>query len=141
MPPVNRITVVYDATCGVCTNAKDWINRQDALVGLEFVPLDSRKARARFPNLPAGELAVIADTGEVWLGTHAWVVCLWALRDYRDLAVRLTNPLLVSMAREAYMAVSSNRYALSRLLKLRSERELELQLRKVVVPKCETAPC
>jgi hypothetical protein len=31
------------------------------------------------------------NTGEVWLGNHAWIVCLWALRDYRDLAFRLTS--------------------------------------------------
>jgi hypothetical protein len=106
-------------------------------VRLQFLASGSSEARRRFPQLPAGELAVVADTREVWLGNHAWIVCLWALRDYRDLAVRLTSPLLLLMAREAFTVVSRNRSALSSMLRLRNEREIEQQLRKVVVPKCQ----
>jgi predicted DCC family thiol-disulfide oxidoreductase YuxK len=140
MPPVTSITIVYDAACGLCMRAKDWITQQAPLVGLQFVPSGSSEAWRRFPQLPAGELAVVANTGEVWLGNHAWIVCLWALRDYRDLALRLTSPLLVLMAREAFAVVSRNRYALSGMLRLRNEREIEQQLRKVVVPRCQIEP-
>ena len=137
MPPVTRLAITYDAECGLCTQAKEWILRQAPLVGIEFLPVGSVAARARFPQLPAGELAVVADTGEVWLGNHAWIVCLWALRDYRDLACRLTSPLLALMAREAFVLVSTNRLALSSLLRLRSEHELERQLRKVESLQCQ----
>jgi len=140
MPPVTSITIVYDAACGLCTRAKDWIAQQAPLVVLQFVPSGSSEASRRFPQLPAGELAVVANTGEVWLGNHAWIVCLWALRGYRDLALRLTSPLLVLMAREAFAVVSRNRYALSGMLRLRNEREIEQQLRKVVVPRCQIEP-
>lgn len=140
MLPVTSITIVYDAACGLCTRAKDWIGGQPPLVRLRFVAAGTSEARERFPQLPVGELAVVANTGEVWLGNRAWVVCLWALEGYRDLALRLTSPLLVLMAREAYAVVSSNRYALSGLLQLRSEREMEQQLRKVMVPTCQTEP-
>jgi predicted DCC family thiol-disulfide oxidoreductase YuxK len=140
MPPVTSITIVYDAACGLCTRAKDWITQQAPLVGLQFVPSGSSEAWRRFPQLPAGELAVVANTGEVWLGNHAWIVCLWALRGYRDLALRLTSPLLVLMAREAFAVVSRNRHALSGMLRLRNEREIEQQLRKVVVPRCQIEP-
>ncbi len=140
MPAVKGITIVYDAACGLCTGAKDWISQQVPLVSVQFLASGSSEAQERFPQLPAGELAVIADTGEVWLGNRAWVVCLWALRGYRDLALRLTNPLLARMGREAYAVVSRNRYALSSLLRLHNEREIEQQLRKVVVPRCQTAP-
>ena len=140
MPPVTSITIVYDAACGLCTRAKDWIAQQVPLVGLQFVPSGSSEAWRRFPQLPAGELAAVANTGEVWLGNHAWIVCLWALRDYRDLALRLTSPLLVLMAREAFAVVSRNRYGLSGMLRLRNEREIEQQLRTVVVPRCQIEP-
>ena len=140
MPPVTSITIVYDAACGLCTRAKDWITQQAPLVALQFVPSGSSEASRRFPHLPADELAVVANTGEVWLGNHAWIVCLWALRGYRDLALRLTSPLLVLMAREAFAVVSRNRYALSGMLRLRNEREIEQQLRKVVVPRCKIEP-
>ena len=70
----------------------------------------------------------------------SWIVCLWALRDYRDLAVRLTSPLLLFMAREAFAVVSSNRTAVSKMLRLRSDRELEQELRKVIAPRCTAGP-
>jgi len=140
MLPVTRITILYDAACGVCTRAKEWITRQDPFIGIEFVASGSSEAHVRFSGLPAGELAVVANTGEVWLGNHAWIVCLWALRQYRDLAFRLTSPLLLLMAREAFAVVSKNRSGVSAILGLRGERELEQQLRKVVVPRCQTDP-
>ncbi|MGJ5820668.1 DCC1-like thiol-disulfide oxidoreductase family protein [Paludibaculum fermentans] len=138
MPPVTSITILYDAACGLCTFAKDWIRGQVPLVGLRFVAAGSAEAQRAFPQLPPGELSVVADTGEVWLGDHGWIVCLWALRDYRDLAFRLTSPALLLMAREAFAAVSGNRLALSSLLRLRSERDFEQQLRKVAAPRCQT---
>ncbi len=138
MPPVTSITILYDAACGLCTFAKDWMRRQVPLVGLQFVAAGSEEAQHAFPQLSAGELAVVADTGEVWFGNRGWIVCLWALRDYRDLAFRLTSPALLLMAREAFTAVSGNRLALSSLLRLRSERDFEQQLRKVAAPRCQT---
>jgi predicted DCC family thiol-disulfide oxidoreductase YuxK len=138
MRPIHSLVLVYDAACGLCTFTKAWIAQHTPLVQVDFLAAGSPEARRRFPGLPAGELAVVADTGDVWLGNHAWIVCLWALQDYRDLAVRLTSPLLLLMAREAFAAVSRNRAALSGLLGLRSEREMEQQLRKVHVPKCQT---
>jgi predicted DCC family thiol-disulfide oxidoreductase YuxK len=140
MPPVTSFTIVYDATCGFCTRMKDWIRQQAPLVGLQFIASGSPEARRRFPQLPAGELALVANTGEVWLGNHAWIVCLWALQGYRDLALRLASPLLVLMAREAFTVVSRNRNALSSMLRLRNEREIEQQLRKVVTPKWQIEP-
>lgn len=138
MPPIKSLCVIYDAACGLCTGVKAWIGRQTPLIALEFVASGSAEARRRFPQLPAGELAVVGNTGEVWLGNHAWIVCLWALRDYRAWAIRLSSPLLLLMAREAFAVLSSNRSSLSNLLHLQSERELEQQLRKIIVPRCES---
>jgi predicted DCC family thiol-disulfide oxidoreductase YuxK len=140
MQPVTSITILHDASCGLCTFAKDWIRTQSPLVEIEFLPAGSAEAHRAFPQLSARELAVVADTGEVWLGNRAWIVCLWALRDYRGLAFRLTSPALLLMAREAFGAVSRNRLALSSLLGLRTGREIEQRLRKVVVRRCQTEP-
>ena len=134
---MKSLTILYDAECGLCTSAKDWISGQAPLVAIDFVASGSPEARRKFPQLPAGELAVVANTGEVWLGNHAWVVCLWALKRYRDLALRLTSPLLLLMAREAFAAVSKHRLALSQMLRLPSDRDLELELRDVTVPRCQ----
>jgi predicted DCC family thiol-disulfide oxidoreductase YuxK len=140
MQAVTSVTIVYDGACGLCTFAKDWMRNQSPLVGLEFLAAGSAEARRAFPQLSPGELAVVADTGEVWLGNRAWIVCLWALREYRDLAFRLTNPALLLLCREAFIAVSKNRLALSILLRFRDEREMERQLRKVVVARCQAEP-
>lgn len=140
MAPVTGITILYDSSCGLCTRTRDWIAHQESLVRVRFLAAGSSEAQAKFPRLPAGELAVVGDTGEVWLGNHAWIVCLWALRGYRDLAFRLTSPFLLPMAREAFALVSKNRAALSAMLRLRSQREIENQLREVVVPRCQSTP-
>ena len=140
MRPVKSLSIVYDGACGLCSRVKSWILRQACLLPVDFVAAGSEDARRRFPGLPAGELAVVADSGEVWLGNHAWIVCLWALRDYRDLAVRLTSPMLLLLAKEAFAAVSANRSAISGLLGLSGDRELEEQLRKVYVARCQTEP-
>lgn len=140
MPPISSFTILYDAECGLCTSTKDWISRQAPLVGLQFVATGSPEARKRFPQLRAGELAVVSNTGQVWLGDHAWIVCLWALREYRNLALRLTSPLLSLLAREAFAVVSKNRLVVSSMLRLRNEREIEQQLRKVIVPRCQIEP-
>lgn len=140
MPPVTSITVLYDAECGLCTFAKDWMREQPSLTVIKFVAAGSSEAQRAFPQIPAGELAVVADTGEVWLGNHAWIVCLWALRDYRDLAFRLTSPALSLLAREAFAAVSRNRIALSGMFGLRDGREIEQQLGKLSIPRCQTNP-
>ena len=137
MPRVTSLTVLYDPGCGLCTWAKDWILKQSSLVRLEFVATGSNEARAAYPQLLPGELAVVADTGEVWLGNRAWIVCLWGLREYHELAFRLTTPGLLRFAREAFSAVSRNRLELSRLLVLRSEREIEQHLRKEPRPQCQ----
>jgi predicted DCC family thiol-disulfide oxidoreductase YuxK len=136
MRPVSRIWIVYDSACGLCGAIRDWTTRQISLIPIEFLAAGSEQALKRFGQLPPGELAVVADTGEVWLGNHAWVVCLWALRDYREWSLRFARPPLSLMAREAYAVVSRNRLGLSGLLKIQSDRELEQQLRKVSVPTC-----
>jgi predicted DCC family thiol-disulfide oxidoreductase YuxK len=136
MVPIRSLCIVYDAACGLCTGVKAWLERQQTAVPLEFVASGSDRARKEFPRLPPGELAVVANTGEAWLGNNAWIVCLWALRDYREWSLRFSNPLLRLMAREAFAVISNHRSGISELLGLRSDAELERRLRKVSVPAC-----
>jgi hypothetical protein len=44
------------------------------------------------------------------------------------------------LCREAFIAVSKNRLALSSMRRLRNEREIEQHLRKAVAPQCQTGP-
>ena len=90
--------------------AQAWLGRQPAYVRLQLVAA-SEAARDLFPALPPGELAVVSDSGDVWIGDRAWIVVLWALREYRGWATKLSSPLLLPMARQAFAAISRNRSA------------------------------
>ncbi|MGW3336407.1 thiol-disulfide oxidoreductase DCC family protein [Streptomyces sp. NPDC001009] len=113
--PVRGLTVLYDAECALCTHLRDWLVRQSQLVPLELVPAGSAEARTRFPGIdPARtleEVTVIGDSGQVYRGTAAWIVVLWALREHRPLAHRLSSPTGAVLARGAVLAAARYRGA------------------------------
>ncbi|MFJ6849487.1 thiol-disulfide oxidoreductase DCC family protein [Streptomyces sp. NPDC091271] len=112
-PPVTRLTVLYDARCPLCTHLRDWLLRQRQLVPLDLVPAGSGEARRRFPGLDhAGtleEITVVGDLGQVYRGTDAWIVCLWALAEHRPAAHWLTTPLGRPLARATVLAAAKYR--------------------------------
>ncbi|MEV7792629.1 DCC1-like thiol-disulfide oxidoreductase family protein [Streptomyces sp. NPDC087512] len=113
--PVRRLTVLYDAECSLCTHVRDWLLRQPLLVPMELVPAASEEARRRFPGLDHGasleEVTAVGDAGQVYRGAAAWVVVLWALRDHRRLAHRLSTPAGARLARGAALAAARWRRA------------------------------
>ncbi|WP_373682202.1 MULTISPECIES: thiol-disulfide oxidoreductase DCC family protein [Streptomyces] len=108
--PVLGLTVLYDARCSLCTFLRDWLGKQAQLVPLRFVPAGSDEARRRFPELDheatLGEITVVGDGGQVYTGAVAWVVTLWALREYRPLAHRLSTPAGARLAKGATLAAA-----------------------------------
>ncbi|MEO8027287.1 MAG: DCC1-like thiol-disulfide oxidoreductase family protein [Bryobacteraceae bacterium] len=137
-PILKTLWVVYDPACGLCCMVRDWMERQPAFLDLRLVAAGSEEVLRRFPQLPPGELAVVGDTGEVWLGNRAWIICLWALREYRDWAIRLSSPMLLPLARQAFTVLSRNRADVSKMLARRSEYQLQRDLAGILVPTCET---
>ncbi|WDF44781.1 DCC1-like thiol-disulfide oxidoreductase family protein [Streptomyces sp. T12] len=113
--PVRRLTVLYDAQCSLCTFLRDWLVRQPQLVPLELVPAGSDEARRRYPGLDHGatleEITVVGDAGQVYRGTAAWIVTLWALREHRPLAHRLSTPSGARLAKGAVLAAAKWRGA------------------------------
>jgi predicted DCC family thiol-disulfide oxidoreductase YuxK len=95
---------------------------------LEFLAYDSAEAERRLPairHLHADqEILVMADTGEVWQGAGAWVLCLWALREYRGWSARLASPSMQLVARKVVHWISQNRIGMSRLAGFKSDAEL-----------------
>ena len=78
-----------------------------------------RRIEELFPGLravSAEELTVIADTGEMYRGVSAWLMCLWALKRHRPWAFRLARPGWRPLARRAVMLLSDHRKDLSRAL-------------------------
>ncbi|MFF7261277.1 thiol-disulfide oxidoreductase DCC family protein [Streptomyces sp. NPDC008159] len=108
--PVLGLTVLYDARCTLCVFVREWLGRQRQLVPLDFVAAGSDEARRRFPALDhratLAEITVVGDAGQVYRGSAAWVVCLWALREHRPLAHRLSTPAGARLARRAVLAAA-----------------------------------
>ncbi|MCN9244231.1 DUF393 domain-containing protein [Streptomyces sp. RY43-2] len=113
--PVRGLTVLYDAECALCVFVRDWLVRQPQLVPLELVPAGSPEARRRLPGLDHGatleEITVVADAGQIYRGSAAWVVTLWALREHRALAHRLCTPAGARLAKGAVLAAAKWRGA------------------------------
>lgn len=125
---MHTLTLFYDVRCGLCSRVRQWLSGQPAYVRLDFVPYDSPEAKKRLPaiqHLRADqEIVVMADSGEVWQGAGAWVMCLWALREYRAWSARLASPTMQSAARKVVHWISQNRIGMSRLLHFKSDAEL-----------------
>ena len=126
---MRSLTVLYDARCGLCSNARRWLEGQPQIVPLELLAADSEEARRRYLTLAEAEpeeLVVVSDEGDVYRGSHAWIVCLWALQDYREWSFRFARPALLPLARGIVEWVSTRRHRLSRALGLMSDQEIAL---------------
>lgn len=106
-----RLTVLYDAECPLCVRCKSWMQRQPALVELEFLASQSAAARARYGAVRwmGEELVVVSDGGDVWIGASAFIMCLWALYDWREWSVRLSGTTFAPLAEGFFKFISGRR--------------------------------
>lgn len=129
---MKRLYILYDAQCALCQHVRVWLGQQPAFVALSFLPLQSEEAGCRFPDLaelrPSEQLVVISDQGEVWRGERAWIMILWALREYREWSQRLASPMLLPLASRFCGVVSENRHALSGWLTGATDSDLRVRL-------------
>src|SRR5215213_8620277 len=111
---MDTLTVLYDARCNLCSHLRAWLETQPAYVQLAFVPAGSPEAQQRFPTLnhaaTTSELTVIGDDGAVYIEAKAFLMCLWALRDYRAWSLRLSSPDMLPLARRVVLWVAQNRF-------------------------------
>jgi predicted DCC family thiol-disulfide oxidoreductase YuxK len=132
------LTVVYDHQCGLCSRLGGWLNAQPKWIGVRLLPSDL--AAGLYPALASRiaheELLVVSDDGRVYWGDHAWLMCLFALKNYRSWAARLSTPALLPLARSAFAILSANRRHISRWLQLKGDDELALQLSSAHPPRC-----
>ena len=137
---MEKLYVLYDPKCELCCRLKNWILVQRSWIGLALVEQGSEKAKRLFPELDRiatkEDLAVISDEGAVYLNDRAWIMVLYALEEYRDWAARLTHPLLMPLARQAYAALSRNRSVLSRWLGSAGPEAIAAELRNVMLEPC-----
>lgn len=114
---MTTLHVLYDGECPLCQRCRAWLAAQSAYFTLRFTPYQQAVFDRRFQGVdslrPDQEMLVISDTGDIWQGAHAWIMCLWALREYRPWALRLSRPGLQPLARKIVAALSKNRRRLS----------------------------
>src|SRR6478609_129416 len=104
---METLYVLYDARCGLCSLARRWLVQQAPLIRLSFIPAGSVLAGRLFPGVsrpgdPIEELVVVSDEGAVYRNDSAWIMCLFALEEYRGWANRLAHPLLRPFARQGF---------------------------------------
>ena len=125
---MDTLHVFFDSRCRMCRRFKTWLAEQTQLVKLEFTSYHLPEARRICPDLdehsPASELVVMADSGEIYKGAHAWIMCLWALEEYRGVSYRLAQPRWIELTRKVCHLISDHRLTLSKWLLWRSEAEM-----------------
>ncbi len=139
---MRSLYVLYDEHCELCKRLKDWLLGQRSWIALGLIPAGSARAKAKFPDLEqiagSADLVVVSDAGEVYLNNRAWIMCLYALEEYRDWALRLASPVLLPFARRAFDTISKNRATISRWIGA-SEQELATELNSSSA--CESGRC
>lgn len=137
---MNGLTVFYDRSCGFCLACRRWLERQPAFLPLRFVPSAGLPPALLAPvggdPSDAEDLIVVSDEGGIYRGARGWIMCLWALREYRGLSERLATPALMPFARRAFEFVSRNRMSFSRRLGLLPESDLAETLGSLPAPTC-----
>lgn len=151
MNAIQQLTVLYDPTCGFCVRCRQWLDKQPKRIAMRFVPQGSSKQMRLYPALACrtdaqgrpDELIVVDDAGRVYRDDKAWVMCLYALRDYRGLAMRLARPGMAGLARRAYSVISGNRRAISALFgaKVKDEQFRQTLEAEPEMPRCNNALC
>lgn len=125
------LTVLYDANCELCRNIRAWLLEQPTFIELRFIPAASEAAVSRFPGLDhqrtVSELTVVSDTGAVYYGSKGWLVCLWALREYRLWSFRLARPDLLPTSRRFIAWLSRNRYKFAGISKFLAKEQASWQ--------------
>ncbi|MES2571210.1 MAG: DUF393 domain-containing protein [Verrucomicrobiota bacterium] len=142
---MKTLYVLYDGKCALCRRLRGWLGQQMAYVPLSFIPFQAPDLDRRFPGIlrehPEEELLVISDEGEFWRGAQAWILCLWALREYREWAQRLAHPVLLPFARRACALIAENRYSLSSWFNEGNTKDLEQKLAALSEPCANTGYC
>lgn len=115
---MRELTVLYDEGCALCVRCSDWMSKQRSLVPVRFVACRSDEARAQYGAIPwlGEELVVVSDGGDVWAGPAAFLVCLWALEDWREWSYTFSAGVFSPLVERFFRALSSRRRAIAALL-------------------------
>jgi predicted DCC family thiol-disulfide oxidoreductase YuxK len=130
----------------LCRHCRQWLSEQDAYFELQFLSFQSPEVDYRFPGVrkfrPEEQLVVIGDDGSLYQGPDAWIMCLYALTEYREWSLRLAAPALRPFAQRVCELVSSNRQLFSRWFQHGNDHVLaETLARELPEDSCRTGEC
>lgn len=130
---MKSMDVLYDSRCGLCRRAVSVLRHEPKYVDLRFRARQTPLVSERFGELfrDDDELVVVADTGEVYRGTSAWIMVLYAMKRYRGLSLRLASPSWRGLATRAIGLISKNRYGLSRLFGLPEDHVIVREMHEI----------
>ncbi len=139
---MERLYVLYDGRCGLCRWVKSWAKDQAAFVPLVFVPAESPEAERLVPGSSQSdsleELVVVSDEGHLYRGDSAWIMCFYALEEFREWSCRLASPALRPLARKAFALLSKHRVQVSDWLGLTDHEAVRI-FERIEAPACEVA--
>ena len=131
---MKKLFILYDANCRFCVRCCHWLQEQPAYLELVFIPARSAEAECRFPGLEkfstANELIVVSDDGAVYQRPNAFIMCLYALVDFREWSLRLARPSLLPFARQMFDFISNNRLAFSKWFRSSADEDIANSLAK-----------
>lgn len=137
---MQKLFVLYDANCQFCLRCRSWLEAQPAYFELKFISARSPEAHRQLPGIEkyesSNELIVVGADGAVYQGPTAFIMCLYALVDFREWSLRLSSPLLLPFARQMFEFISSNRLAVSKWLRKSSDDEIARSLERCPPPLC-----
>jgi hypothetical protein len=141
---MKKLSVLYDLHCAASIRLRSWVTKQPKYLPVEFIPARSSLADRLFPGLSGlghpMELVAVDDRGGVYRGTRAWIMCLFALKEYRSWALRLADPSLLPLAQRAVLLLSRTSIRVSRGLSRAPEPRIVEILSREGVPESRPAP-
>jgi predicted DCC family thiol-disulfide oxidoreductase YuxK len=138
---MTKLSILYDAQCSFCLRCRQWLGEQRTLLRLDFIPFQCPELVAQFEGIESfrsnNQLLVVADDGAVYQGSNAFILLLYALRDYHEWAVRLATPALVPLAVQCFdLLASPGRKKISKWLSRLGDGELIEVLGSQGTPVC-----
>lgn len=109
-------TLLYDASCRICTRQVRVVEEHDRAERVELLDINSEEARVRFPQITPQdarrELYLAAPDGTLYRGAEAVRQTLLLLPPLRGLGRLMSLPGAMVLARPLYAWVARNRYRL-----------------------------
>ncbi len=120
---IKKLELFYDGDCGLCAGFKQWLSKRiRADVELICEPYFSIKAQQIFPEInrykPSENLVIRINGQQVYCAEQAWVTCLYVSKNYRWLARIMSCRYFLPHVRNLALWMASNRYTISKTLKL-----------------------